>query len=98
MKYEFNDEAVLLLMEEVISQARADFETAYLLLYKGSKGGLTEYEMSQVILMYQSAKKFFYGPLFQAICPMDSDEYIKLMIREVRKKHDIRDEQTARGV
>lgn len=98
MKYEFNDEAVLLLMEEVISQARADFETAYLLLYKCSKGGSTEYEMSQAMLMYQSAKKFFYGSLFQAICPMDSADYIKLMIREVRKKHGIRDEQTAQGV
>jgi len=87
-KYELNDLGVAALMEEVIAEAKDDLIRAYGHFLFALRHSDSDLDTEQAIRMYRKARAFFFSPLFTAICPMDSADYVKQLIKEVKRQHD----------
>lgn len=85
MIYQFNNTGLANLLVEVIRSAREEFERAYYRFNDALKESRSDYDTRQAIAHYQNAKRFFYTPLFMAASPLNGDEYIEYMIKEIKR-------------
>ena len=80
---ELDEHGIVNLLTHMISVAKMEFADAYLSYRAVHRCQPTEAEVKHAAKVYLRAKEFFYSPLFCAASPINGDEYVELLTKEV---------------